>query len=156
MNGNSTPVIMITARNELVDKVVGLELGANDYMTKPFEPRELLARIGVHLRLKNNEKVSNQKLSDRGVELDIENYKVTYNGSEKRLTNKEFDLLKFFMENPNKVFARDELLNQVWGLDQFIETRTVDGHVVTLRKKFFESCIETVRGIGYRWSAPSH
>lgn len=151
-NQNMVPVIMVTARVDVIDKVIGLELGANDYITKPFEPRELLARVKVQARLaKGNPLTSRKVLSFGSVELELEKRKALFAGVEVDLTKKEYDLLHFFIENPGKAFSRDELLNNVWGYDSFPNTRTVDSHVVQLRQKFNPEYISTVRGFGYRW-----
>jgi len=149
---NAVPVLMLTARTDLTDKVVGLELGSNDYMTKPFEPRELLARLRNILRAvaPQGTPAKPQTIEQHGIEIDLISYEVRFRGTPVELTKKEFDLLKMLLENPGKTFARDELLNSVWGYDQFPNTRTIDTHVLQLRQKFFDDLIETVRGIGYR------
>lgn len=147
-----TPVIFLTARAEVVDKVLGLEMGADDYMTKPFEPRELLARLRVRLR----EKAPQPAQQDEGIlkvgalTIDREKHKVCFTERAIDLVKKEFDLLLFFAESPEKVFSREEILNKVWGYDVFPTTRTVDTHVMLLRQKVHDSLIETVRSVGYR------
>lgn len=152
----STPVIMLTARTELIDKVVGLESGANDYMTKPFEPRELLARIRVQLRVKslgNNDQSEDEigkKITLGGLHIDPIKREVLYDDKNVDLTKMEFDFLTLLAEFPNRAFSRDEILNKVWGYDHFPTTRTVDTHVLQLRQKLNDTLIETVRGIGYR------
>jgi DNA-binding response OmpR family regulator len=143
--GVQIPVIFLTAKVDVVDKILGLESGSNDYVTKPFDPRELLARIRVHLR---NTMAS--QLCLNGIVMDLENRKVTFGDSEKSLTKTEFDLLKFFLSHPEKVFSRDEILQSVWGYDQFPTTRTVDVHVMQLRQSFRSEFFETIHGIGYR------
>jgi DNA-binding response OmpR family regulator len=149
----NTPVIMLTARADLIDKVIGLESGANDYMTKPFEPRELIARIRVQLRL--SKPTSEENLSDivdiNGVVIDSLKRIVTFKRKEVTLTKMEFDLLKLLASYPDRPFSRDELLNKVWGFENYPTTRTVDTHILQLRNKFDESFIETVRGIGYKF-----
>ncbi len=131
--GVDAPILLLTARTELVDRVVGLELGANDYITKPFEPRELLARIRVQLRQKRPV-VQITRLSFADIELDPNTRAVTYRGKPVELTRQEFGLLQLFLENPNRVFSREEILNQAWGYEHFPSTRTVDTHVLQLRR----------------------
>lgn len=141
------PVLFLTAKSDLVDKVVGLESGANDYLTKPFELRELLARVRVLLRKQVNESkiiiFQNIKLDHLTREVSVENRTV-------ETTKKEFDLLALLMSSPAKVFSREELLNKVWGFENYPTTRTVDTHVLQLRQKISDDLIQTVRGIGYR------
>lgn len=149
------PVIFLTARAELVDKVLGLEMGANDYMTKPFEIRELLVRIRVQLRNKGSSsraiKAEDTCSTNVGsLSIDRVKHKVSYGGRPIELVKKEYDLLVLFAESPDKVFSRDEILNKVWGYDVFPTTRTVDTHVMLLRQKIHNDLIETVRSVGYR------
>jgi DNA-binding response OmpR family regulator len=145
------PVIMLTARHELIDKVVGLELGADDYVTKPFEPRELVARIRARLRgAGSSAAVTPTLLAHAGIELAVETHTVRYDGRAVELTRMEYALLKLFLEHVGKVFTRDEILNKVWGFDAYPTTRTVDTHVLQLRQKLAPELFETVRGIGYR------
>ena len=149
--GNATPVILLTARTELVDRVLGLETGANDYLTKPFEPRELVARIRVQVRLKTNTAMPADHTIEAGpILIRTDSREVTYQGKNVELARMEFELLKMFCENPNRVFSREELLNRVWGFERYPTTRTVDTHILQLRGKFSEKCFETVRGVGYR------
>lgn len=148
--GNACPVVMLTAKSDLVDKVLGLELGADDYLTKPFEPRELLARLRVQLRRAGA--APEACLSHSGIRLDDVKKEVRFRGRALDLTKMEFHLLKLFLENPRRVFSRDEILNQVWGYDHFPTTRTVDTHVLQLRQKLDPSYFETVRGMGYRFN----
>ncbi len=149
--GNFCPVILLTARTELIDKVLGLELGANDYVTKPFEPRELLARIRVQLRQQTPE--ADVNLEGAGISLCLKTREVRWNRQSVALKKMEFELLKVFLENPDKVFSRDELLNTVWGYDNYPTSRTIDTHVLALRQKFGDEPFETIRGIGYRFRA---
>lgn len=148
------PIIMLTARTDLIDKVIGLESGADDYITKPFEPRELVARLRVQLRSKN----SQQRSQDEGPEsivlgeltIDLNQREVSYQGQKKEFTKMEFDFLKLMAESPNRAFSREEILNKVWGYENYPSTRTVDTHVLQIRQKLKDELIETVRGIGYR------
>ena len=146
--GVATPVIFLTARAELVDKVLGLEMGANDYLTKPFEPRELIARVRVQLRVKPQEPSST--LTTGSLVIDRIRHKVNYKGVTIELVKKEFELLVLLAESPEKVFSRDEILNKVWGYDVYPTTRTVDTHIMLLRQKIDDQLIETVRSVGYR------
>ena len=147
--GIACPILLLTAKSDLVDKVLGLELGADDYLTKPFEPRELLARLRVQLRRKAP--TVEARLRHSGIELDGVEKRVWFHGENVEMTKMEFRLLKTFLENPARVFSREELLNQVWGYDHFPTTRTVDTHVLQLRQKLDPSFFETVRGMGYRF-----
>ncbi|TDJ03954.1 MAG: response regulator transcription factor [Deltaproteobacteria bacterium] len=150
LGGNHLPVLMLTARTELIDKVIGLESGANDYLTKPFEPRELIARIRVQLR--GNYK---QELSDTIVAGDLsvnkEKREVYYLGEKLELTKLEYELLVILAETPGRPFTREELLNKIWGYDTYPSTRTVDTHILQLRQKTSDEYFETIRGIGYRF-----
>lgn len=156
--GQMMPVIMLTARSDLIDKILGLETGANDYLTKPFEPRELIARIRSHLRANQNMSASPSEkplvedvLKNSGLEIHLTNREVHYEGQNFPMTKMEFDLLKLLVESPGKVFSRDEILNRVWGYDNYPSTRTVDTHILQLRNKFGDELFQTVRGIGYRF-----
>ena len=148
--GYLVPVIFLTARAELVDKVLGLEMGANDYMTKPFELRELLARVRVQLRGHLNETHEDHFLKVGSLSIDRIRHKTFFKENAIELVKKEYDLLVLFAENPEKVFSRDEILNKVWGYDVYPTTRTVDTHVMLLRQKIHSDLIETVRSVGYR------
>ncbi|PCJ19613.1 MAG: DNA-binding response regulator [Candidatus Cloacimonadota bacterium] len=156
-DNNRIPIIMLTARTELIDKVLGLELGANDYLTKPFEPRELIARIRVQLRMAQNKGKTVLQGNDTSniiyatnITLNLTEMKVTYKDEDVTLTKMEYALLRLFVENPNQVFSRDEILTKVWGY-KYPTTRTVDTHILQLRNKFDPSYFETVHGIGYRF-----
>lgn len=150
---SNIPIMMLTARNELIDKVIGLESGANDYITKPFEPRELVARLRVQMRNAEMVKVEDaaEVISHGGLTIDRGRRVVTFNGEEIVLTKMEFDLLMLLAEKPGRAFSRDEILNKVWGFENFPTTRTVDTHVLQLRQKFNDNMIETVRGVGYKF-----
>ncbi len=146
----SLPVIMLTARTELVDKIIGLETGSNDYITKPFEPRELIARVRVQLRNEPVSPKSTTVIKVNDIIIDSEQRVVTKGDEAIELTKMEFDLLKLLAEVPNKVFSREEILNKVWGFENFPTTRTVDTHILQLRQKLSDGLFETVRGIGYK------
>ena len=151
------PVIMVTGRVEEGDKVLGLEMGADDYVTKPFSPRELVARVrAVSRRGRPGEEQANQPVRAGDLEIDRQRFEVKMKGRLVELTRKEFDLLSALVRSPGRVFGREELLDLVWGQDGFVEPRTVDVHVARLRAKFIaartpEPGIETVRGVGYRF-----
>ncbi|WP_407307464.1 response regulator [Desulfosporosinus sp. SB140] len=150
------PIIMLTAKGEEIDKVLGLELGADDYMTKPFSPRELLARIKARLRRLNIQEDSDAMIVRRDLRIDINGFRVLIRGEETELTPKEFELLRIFAAHPGKVYSRDELLERIWGYEYHGDTRTVDVHVRHLRLKIEQDpsnpeYIETLRGIGYRF-----
>ncbi len=149
------PVIMVTARSEEIDKIIGLEIGADDYITKPFSMRELLARVKALLRrTKRSDTPLPSVLSFRKLKVDTAGYTASIDDKKLLLTLKEFDLLILLMSSPSQVFTRDAILNKVWGYDYFGETRTVDVHITNLRKKLSEygDLIETVRGVGYRFN----
>jgi len=147
-----TPIIMLTAKSELIDKILGLESGANDYITKPFEPPELLARIRVQLRITPQApEQSNTPTSIDGLTIDPESREVTYNDAKINLTKLEYNLLSLLFNEPNRVFSRDEILNKVWGYENYPTTRTVDTHILQLRQKISKDFFETLRGVGYRF-----
>jgi len=148
------PVIMLTAKGEEVDKVVGLELGADDYVTKPFSPRELILRINRSLRRGKDKLPTLEKLTVGELVLDHARHEVLVKGETVDLTATEFRLLALLMERRGRVHGRDRLLNDVWGYESAIDTRTVDTHVRRLREKLgpLANYIETVRGVGYRIS----
>lgn len=151
------PIIMLTAKNDIVDKVLGLELGADDYITKPFDTRELIARIKAVLRrLEKNDASHEKVIRHLDLIVDLENRTVTKGGKPIELTLKEYKLLEILITNPRKVFAREELLQQVWGYDFMGDTRAVDICVTRLRKKIEDDSsnpkhILTVYGFGYRF-----
>lgn len=143
-----TPVIMLTALDTVTDKVTGLKLGADDYITKPFESIELIARIEAVLR--RYEKPEENIIESNGICLDIHSHTVRKNGQLIRLTSKEYELLKYFMENPNKVLTREIIINKVWGYDFYGGTRTVDLHVKRIRTKAdLYTQIKTIHRVGY-------
>jgi two-component system, OmpR family, alkaline phosphatase synthesis response regulator PhoP len=153
------PIIMLTARSDDIDKIVGLEIGADDYLTKPFNPRELVARVKALLRRSSIEPMpsgadaSNAAVIEVGNTLvDIEKHEVRINGFLVELRAKEFDLLVAFARHVGAVFERDKLLNTVWGYEYFGDTRTVDVHVAHLRERLAGSSlmIQTIRGLGYK------
>jgi DNA-binding response OmpR family regulator len=145
--GSTVPVIMLTARNDVTDKVLGLELGAHDYITKPFDIRELVARIRVQLRQEQNKP---EQIQFKNIKIDLRLRKVYADQKEVTLTRKEYDLLLYLSQAENQVFTREELLNRIWGFENFPSTRTVDTHVLQLRNKLGSDLIETVHGVGYR------
>ncbi len=146
-------VIMMTARRTDMDKILGLELGADDYITKPFNNYELLARVRAVLRrTKNSDGGTVKNVFNFGDKtINLESYTATDgDGSKIEFTNKEFELLKLLITSPKKVFTREEILDRVWGADFFGEFRTVDVHVSKIREKLGDSIIRTIRGVGYR------
>ena len=149
--GNDVPIVILTARRSDVDKIVGLELGADDYMTKPFNRYELVARIRSVLRRYVGHKMDKNVVKLGKNILDIESYTATdENGDKIEFTKKEFGLLKLLISNPRKVFTREEILDKIWGEDFFGDFRTVDVHVSKIREKLGDSAIKTVRGVGYK------
>jgi DNA-binding response OmpR family regulator len=149
------PVIMLTARGEEADRIVGLELGADDYVTKPFSPRELAARVRTVLRRTSSEGTAGERLAFGDVVLDAEAREVTRAGAELKLTAKEFDLLWFLAVHPRRVFSRDQLMARVWGYEAALDTGTVTVHVRRLREKIEADPsqprhLQTVWGVGYR------
>ena len=146
------PIIMLTAKSEEIDKVTGLELGADDYVTKPFSIKELVTRIKVRLR-GNIKNIVTEKLARGIISIDSEKHKVFVSGKEIFLTSTEFKILKFMAERPGVVFSRDRLLDAVFGYESAVYDRTVDVHIKSLRKKLDKArdYVETVRGIGYRF-----
>ena len=147
------PVIMLTARDAVMDKVTGLDTGADDYITKPFSIEELLARIRAALRKKTSQKKEETLLSCGSLTVDISRHRVTREGKEIELTGREFSLLQYFLENKTIVLTRDQLLEKVWGYEYLGETNVVDVYVRYLRGKiddgFEPKLLHTVRGVGY-------
>jgi two-component system phosphate regulon response regulator PhoB len=154
-NYRDIPIIMLTARGEEEDKIRGLESGADDYMTKPFSPGELVARIKAVLR-RTAPAHGDDVLKEGGLEIDLQSHRVTANGAAVELGPTEFRLLQFFMSHPERVYNRSQVLDQVWGNNVYIGDRTVDVHIRRLRKALepsgLEILIQTVRGSGYRFS----
>ena len=148
--GSQVPIVMLTARDEEPDRVAGLELGADDYVAKPFSPRELSARIKAILR-RSETRNKDEVLAAREVVLRRDSHEVTVSGTQVELTSKEFDLLACFLEHPGIVLSRERLLDLVWGMTYPGGTRTVDVHVAQLRRKLGDpDGIRTVRGAGYK------
>ncbi|WDL98708.1 response regulator transcription factor [Alicyclobacillus sp. ALC3] len=160
-----TPIILLTARDDEVDLILGLELGADDYVTKPFSPRELIARARAVLRRSETAEegaatdapVDEKRLANQQIVLDVGRHEVTVRGEQIDLTPKEFDLLEYFMKNKAQVLTRDQLLDRVWGYSSSTDTRIVDVHVSHLREKIEEDAknpvfIRTVRGVGYKFN----
>ena len=156
------PIIMLTAKDSEVDKVVGLELGADDYVTKPYSSRELVARIKAVLRRGTTESMdadSNSAIQIAGnIRMDVERHQVTVNGTLINLPLKEFELLEFLMRNTGRVLTRGQLIDRVWGGDYYGDTKTLDVHIKRLRSKIEEDpanpqLIQTIRGLGYKFEA---
>lgn len=147
------PVIMATAKGAEYDKIQGLDLGADDYLTKPFGVMELVSRVKAVLRRCRPQPVA--VLRCGGLVVDEQEHTVTADGVRVVLTYKEYQLLRLFLSHPGTAFTRDQLMEQVWGMDFYGESRTVDMHIRTLRQKIgpYGGCIETVRSVGYRWRA---
>lgn len=153
---SSVPVIMVSAKDDEVDKVVGLELGADDYVTKPYSPRELVARIRAVLRRGSEPDLSPATLEAGPVRMDVERHVVTVAGQDVSLPLKEFDLLEMFLRNPGRVLTRGQLIDRVWGSDYVGDTKTLDVHVKRLRAKLEPDPgnprhLVTVRGLGYKF-----
>ncbi|MDF2522787.1 MAG: winged helix family two component transcriptional regulator [Clostridiales bacterium] len=153
---SQVPVIMLTARGEEYDKLFGFELGVDDYMVKPFSPKELLARMKAIIRRSTSAEEStsiSERVDFEGLAIEFSSRNVYVDGSTISLTPKEYDLLSFLMQNPNRVFSRDQLLNSVWGYDFFGDDRTVDTHIKMLRDsiKGYRKFIVTVWGTGYKF-----
>lgn len=155
---SDVPILMLTARDTELDKVVGLEIGADDYLAKPFSMRELVARVRAMLRRagRTAEAETPESAEIGGLQIDVPKHRVLADGAEISLKPREFDLLAFLMSHPGQVFDRDQILTRVWGFDYAGDSRTVDTHVKTLREKLRDDAerprwLETVRGVGYRF-----
>ena len=154
------PILLVTAKKEDIDKIRGLGLGADDYMTKPFSPSELVARVKAHLnryqRLVNSNARENTVIEIRGLKIDKTARRVWVNGEEKNFTSREFDLLTFLAENPNHVFTKEELFRKIWDMDSVGDIATVTVHIKKIREKIEQNSakpqyIETIWGVGYRF-----
>ena len=157
--GSKAPVLFLTARGDEFDKVVGLELGADDYITKPYSPRELVARIRAVLRRGVEPDLAPATLESGSVRMDVDRHVVTVKGEEVRLPLKEFELLEMFLRNTGRVLTRGQLIDRVWGADYVGDTKTLDVHVKRLRAKIepdpaHPRFLVTVRGLGYKYDAP--
>ena len=153
---SQVPIIMLTAKSETFDKVLGLELGADDYMTKPFEAKELIARVKAVLRRSGaQETASTKEVTFKNLSVNIENYELHISGSQVDAPPKEIELLFFLASNPNRVYTREQLLEEVWGFDYFGDSRTVDVHIKRLREKLegaeADWQLKTVWGVGYKF-----
>ncbi len=157
---SGTPVIMITARGEDFEKIMGLDIGADDYIIKPFSPGEVMARVRAILRRVQSDGQKKKQLSYRDLVIDLEDYTVTVGGHDVPLTKKELEILWTLASNKSKVFSRDNLLNSLWGYDYFGDNRTVDSHIKRLRAKLDEYPhegweIRTIWGVGYKFEVKS-
>ena len=155
-NGVDTPVIMLTARGQEIDKVIGLEMGADDYVTKPFSIKELLARVRAHLRRATKHVVDIEAYTFGEIELNFKKYEAKKDGNEIELSPREFELLKYFIQHRGETITRDQLLDDVWGYENYPFTRTVDNHIAKLRQKIEQVAAEpkyiiTVHRVGYRF-----
>ncbi len=150
---SDVPIIMLTAKDDISDKVTGLDIGADDYMTKPFAVEELLARIRVLLKRRNVKNINDDLLIIGKLKLSKNNYKVEYDNENIELTKKEFELLEYLMRNKNIVLSREKILDNVWGYDYFGDTNIIDVYIRYIRSKIDQkynvSFIETIRGVGY-------
>ena len=154
---STVPIIMLTAKGDTIDKVLGLELGADDYIVKPFEAKEMVARDKAVLRRFDTgkaEKENSKILKYENLEINMENYTVKYHGEFLNFPPKEFELLYFLAKRPNQVFTRDQLLDKIWGYEYIGDTRTVDVHIKRIREKFDQKDpwnVKTVWGVGYKF-----
>ena len=154
---SSIPIIMLTAKGETFDKVLGLELGADDYLVKPFDTKELVARVKAVLRRTESKESNNKRLIFPGLTINLSNYSVTFQEKDIEMPPKELELLYFLASHPNQVFTREQLLNQIWGYEYYGDTRTVDVHIKRIREKLDQGeeesswSIKTVWGVGYKF-----
>lgn len=156
--GLTTPILILTARGEETDRVLGLDLGADDYVTKPFSVRELLARVRALLRRAQPAKATLDRLTVEDVTIDFRKYEARKAGVTLDMTRREFQILQALASRPGEVVTRDELLSQVWGMEVSITTRTIDNHIAGLRAKLERDAAQpthllTVRGVGYKWAS---
>ena len=156
--GLTTPILMLTARGEETDRVLGLDLGADDYVTKPFSVRELLARVRALLRRAQPAKATLDRLTVEDVMIDFRQYEARKAGATLDMTRREFQILQALASRPDEVVTRDELLGQVWGMEVSVTTRTIDNHIAGLRAKLERDPAQprhllTVRGVGYKWAS---
>ncbi|NLC98475.1 MAG: response regulator transcription factor [Actinomycetales bacterium] len=155
---STVPIIMVSAKDAEIDKVVGLELGADDYVTKPYSPRELIARIRAVLRRGGADFVDDESsLEAAGIRMDVDRHLVTLRGKELVLPLKEFELLEYFLRNPGRALTREQLIDRVWGADYVGDTKTLDVHIKRLRAKIESDPAEpttliTIRGLGYKFA----
>ena len=152
---DKTPIIMLTAKGETIDKVAGLEMGADDYIVKPFEMKELLARVHAVLRRRGGDEVKARRLTFDGLVIDLDSYELEVKGKRVDTPPKELELLFHLASSPNRVFTRNQLLDEVWGFDYFGDSRTVDVHIKRLREKLEgvsdQWSLKTVWGVGYKF-----
>lgn len=148
----STFVIFLTARAEEYSEIAAFDVGADDYINKPIKPRALMSRISALFRRDSKKKVVTNQINVGGLLIDRSSYTINFEGKEITLPKKEFELLYFLAQNPNKVFRRDELLQNIWGSDVYVLARTVDVHIRKVREKIGDEFIKTVKGVGYKFS----
>jgi len=153
--GNRTPILMLTAKGEEIDKVLGLELGADDYVTKPFSLRELIARVNALLRRAVPSSANDTMMTLGDVTINFANYSGSKDGKEFSMTPKEFEILKYLWQHRNETVSRDDLLTNVWGYDESVTTRTIDNFILKIRQKIEDDCahpkiIFTIHGTGYK------
>jgi two-component system alkaline phosphatase synthesis response regulator PhoP len=148
----NTYIVFLTARAEEYSEVAAFDVGADDYILKPIKPRALMSRISALFRRDNAKKNTSSQIKAGNLVIDRTSYTVQLNGKEISLPKKEFELLFFLAQNPNKVFTRDDLLQNIWGTDVYVLSRTVDVHIRKVREKIGEDCIATVKGVGYKFN----
>lgn len=148
---NTTFIIFLTARSEEYSEVAAFDIGADDYITKPIKPRALMSRISALFRRESKKVTQDDKISIDGLTIDKKSYTVLNGDEPVTLPKKEFELLFFLAQNPNKVFSRDDLLQNIWGTDVYVLARTVDVHIRKVREKIGEGYIKTIKGVGYKF-----